>query len=104
LAPGGILVFSIEHPYIKYFDHWESTNYFETDLVKYTWHGFGKSVDVPSYRRPRRAVINPLVDAGFTLDHILEPKPTEEFKTADPEGYAELMRAPGFMCIRAVRQ
>jgi SAM-dependent methyltransferase len=103
LAPGGILVFSMEHPFTKYYDHRQICSYFDTDLVKYTWHGFGKSVDVPSYRRPLASVINPLISAGFSLEYILEPKPTEEFKLADPIDYEELMHNPGFLCVRALR-
>ncbi len=101
LVPGGILVFSFEHPFNNYFDHRENSNYFDIELVKYTWRGFGKRVDVPSYRRPLGEVLNPLISAGFSLERILEPLPTEEFKAADPKDYEELMRSPGFLFIRA---
>jgi len=37
------------------------------------------------------------------LDQILEPLPTEEFYEKDPEDYEELIRSPGFMCVRAVK-
>ncbi len=104
LLPGGVLVFSMEHPCIKYIDHQQTSNYFDTDLVEYTWRGFGTPVNVPSYRRPFGEVVNPLIQAGFILDRVLEPLPTEEFKAADPEGYAELSRSPGFMCLRAVKK
>jgi SAM-dependent methyltransferase len=103
LKPGGHLVFSMEHPYIKYADHQESSNYFVIERVEYTWRGFGGAVRVPSYRRPMQAVINPLIRAGFTLEQILEPLPTEEFRQREPEEYAELSRTPGFMCVRAVK-
>ncbi len=104
LVRGGILVFSMEHPFGKFYDHMDTSNYFDTDLVEYTWRGFGTPVRVPSYRRPMSAVINPLIAAGFTLDRLLEPQPTLQFKEADPEDYDLLMRSPGFMCIRAVKQ
>jgi SAM-dependent methyltransferase len=39
LKPGGCLVFSMEHPYAKYDDHRETSNYFEVELVEYTWRG-----------------------------------------------------------------
>jgi hypothetical protein len=65
--------------------------------------GFGGAVRVPSYRRPMSAVINPLIRAGFTLDHILEPLPTQDFRLSEPEEYAELSRRPGFLCVRAVK-
>ena len=41
-------------------------------------------------------MINPLLQAGFILDQILEPLPIEEFYEKDPEEYEELMPQPGF--------
>jgi SAM-dependent methyltransferase len=99
----GYLIFSMEHPYMKYATHHLMSNYFKVERVEYVWRGFGKPVRVPSYRRPMSAVINPLLKAGFILDQILEPLPTREFKDEDPEDYEELMRSPGFMCIRAMK-
>ncbi|MFU8827552.1 MAG: class I SAM-dependent methyltransferase, partial [Brevefilum sp.] len=52
LRPGGVLVFSMEHPMLKYFDHQAETNYFNVERVSYTWRGFGAPVTVPSYWRP----------------------------------------------------
>ena len=102
LKAGGCLVFSMEHPYGKFYIHQETGNYYNVELVEYTWRGFGKPVIVPSYRRPLSGVINPLLKAGFTLDQILEPLPTREFRLLAPEDYEELIRSPGFMCVRAV--
>ena len=56
-----------------------------------------------SYRRPLAEVINPLLEAGFMLDRLLEPLPVEEFRKRAPEDYEELMRRPGFMCVRAIK-
>jgi ubiquinone/menaquinone biosynthesis C-methylase UbiE len=103
LCKGGCLVFSIEHPYAKYHDHRETSNYFEIHQVVYTWRGFGTPVRVPSYRRPISTVINPLITAGFILDQILEPLPTQEFAQHDPQEYQVLMKSPGFMCVRALK-
>jgi len=103
LKPSGLLVFSMEHPFGKFYDHRQASNYFDTELVEYTWYDFGKPVNVPSYRRPLGQVINPLIAAGFSVDQILEPQPMAEFKTAEPKDYEYLMRNPGFMCIRAVK-
>ena len=103
LQPGGYLVFSMEHPYMKYATHHLMSNYFKVERVEYVWRGFGKPVRVPSYRRPLSGVINPLLQAGFILEQILEPLPTEEFLERDPEDYEELMHSPGFMCVRAIK-
>jgi hypothetical protein len=48
-------------------------------------------------------MINPLLRAGFRLDMLLEPLPTDTFREADPERYARLMEQPGFLCVRALR-
>ena len=103
LKEGGRLVFSMEHPYGKFYIHQETGIYYNVELVEYTWRGFGKPVVVPSYRRPMSGVINPLLKAGFILDQILEPLPTQEFRLLAPEDYKDLIRNPGFMCVRAVK-
>jgi SAM-dependent methyltransferase len=103
LKERGCLVFSIEHPYPKYYNNREKSNYFEVELLEQEWSGFGMIVQVPSYRRPLSEVINPLVAAGFRLDRLLEPTPIEDFRKHAPEAYKVLSTSPGFMCIRAVK-
>ncbi len=100
LKRGGLLVFSVGHPFFD-FVYYKSENYFATEKVGTVWRGFGKPVYVPAYRHSLSALINPLLDAGFSLERVLEPLPTEEFQQADPEEYEQLMRSPGFLCVRA---
>jgi len=71
LRDRGTLVFSMEHPYAKYNDHRETSNYFDVELVEYEWRGFSTPVQVPSYRRPLSEVVNPLINAGFSVEKIL---------------------------------
>ncbi|HEU4326442.1 MAG TPA: hypothetical protein VFS21_25095 [Roseiflexaceae bacterium] len=56
---------------------------------------------MPTFRRPLSAAINPLLEAGFALDRLLEPQPTEAFRQADPARYARLLLRPTFLCVRA---
>jgi hypothetical protein len=56
---------------------------------------------MPSFRRSLSATLSPLVEAGFCLERILEPKPTDEFKKADQKHYEELSQQPCFLCVRA---
>lgn len=101
LRVGGCLVFSVTHPLFDYL-YFKSSNYFETELVGNEWHGFGSvRVHMPSFRRSLQATLNPLLDAGFCPEKILEPKPTDDFKAADPRHYEELSRQPCFLCVRA---
>jgi SAM-dependent methyltransferase len=104
LKSPGWLVFSFGHPFTEFDIRRETSNYHQVELVDYTWTGFGLRINMPSYRRPLAEVVNPLLAAGFILDKLLEPLPTEEFKQADPEDYEKLMRNPGFMCLRALKR
>jgi SAM-dependent methyltransferase len=108
LKPGGVFVFSCGHPLGDYLllTKWRiSENYFAVELSEWPWHGFGEPYPiVKAYRRPLGAVITPLLRSGFILDRLLEPRPTEEFKRADPDDYEKLSNQPGFLCIRAKKQ
>lgn len=101
LRAGGHFVLSVTHPFFDY-TYFKSEKYFETELVGSVWRGFDTvRVHMPSYRRSLEETLNPLIEAGFRLEKILEPRPTEEFKQADTEDYEELMERPCFLCIRA---
>ena len=102
LGEGGVLVFSVEHPFTKTVWH-KAEDYFMTERGEMTWTGFGVDVVVPSYRRPLEAMIEPLHGAGFLVERILEPRPTEEYRRADPEGYEKVSKRATFMCVRARR-
>lgn len=108
LKPGGWLVYSSGHPFGDWLylqrHEYPGNNYFATMQFTLPWHGFGQPEPlVTSYRRPLGAMINPLLRAGFRLDTLLEPLPTDAFREADPEGYERLMQQPGFLCVRAQR-
>lgn len=100
LKRGGLLVFSVGHPFFEA-TYFKSDKYFETERVSCVWRGFGFPVEMPSYRRPLGAVINPLIESGFELVQVLEPRPTEQFRHDDPIGYERLIRQPSFLCIKA---
>lgn len=100
VRPGGVVVASTHHP----FDtsrRADDGDYFAVERTSHVWTGFGDPVEVPSYHRPLAAMLDPLLDAGFALDRLVEPTPTEAFREADPEGYEELSRRPSFLCLRA---
>jgi SAM-dependent methyltransferase len=103
LRPGGHFIFSVTHPSFDYV-YFKSNNYFETEFVSSEWKGFEKvRVNMPSFRRSLEATLNPIAEAGFRLEKILEPRPTEEFQKADPEEYEKLLEQPVFLCIRATK-
>ena len=105
LKSGGWLMFSCGHPMgdFLYFDrHGLTADYFQIQQFDMRWASFGDPASViRSYRRPLGTVLNPLIQAGFNLERLLEPLPTEAFRQADPEGYAQLLHAPAFLGVRA---
>jgi SAM-dependent methyltransferase len=100
LRPGGFLAFSTHHPLDDYLA-FEAENYFETERERMTWSAGGEKVDVPFYRRPFAEVINPLLETGFQLDELVEPKPTATFEEKKPESYEKRRKYPTFLCVRA---
>ncbi len=103
LHANGQLIISITHPFFD-FNYFQSEHYFETEAVKCTWKGFGKPVEVNSYRRSLGACLLPLTDNGFYIDRLIEPKPVEEFERFDARHFKELNEFPSFMCLRAVKK
>jgi ubiquinone/menaquinone biosynthesis C-methylase UbiE len=103
LKDNGTLVISIEHPFYEY-NFFRSENYFAVENVKCTWKGFGRPIEVNSFRRPLHECLSPLTDNGFYIDRLVEPKPTKEFEQLDPKHFKELNKFPAFMGIRAVKR
>ena len=103
LKPKGLFIMSIEHSFFE-FNYFKSTKYFDVEPVKCTWKGFGKPIEINSYRRPLHECISPLTDNGFYIDKLIEPKPVAEFEKYDPKHFKELNEFPSFMCIRAIKK
>jgi SAM-dependent methyltransferase len=101
LRQHGQLICSVHHPFSDFHEYDEAENYFETEVVSQMWSDFGDPVRVPHYRRPLSEMIGPLLNAGFNLDRLLEPTPTEQFEERSPELYDELSTRPMFLCLRA---
>jgi SAM-dependent methyltransferase len=97
LAPAGRLVFSTHHP-IADTQQFSLPDYFATQVIDDEFKDVGP---VRYYRRPLTAMFEALHRAGFAVDGLLEPRPTEGFREVQPEAYERLMREPIFLVIRA---
>lgn len=93
-------MFSAQHPVDEYIA-FEAENYFEIERERMTWLASGEEIDVPFYRRPFSEVINPLIETGFQLDELVEPKPKETFKEKKQESYEKRLKYPTLLCVRA---
>jgi 2-polyprenyl-6-hydroxyphenyl methylase/3-demethylubiquinone-9 3-methyltransferase len=105
LVKGGRLVFSTEHPAFDWVAlHRERESYFATELVSAYFTGFGEPHHfIEYYRRPMEEVFNPLIESGFVIERVLEPRPAREMEHADPKLFRQLNHEPCFLCIRALR-
>lgn len=96
LAPGGWLQFSTHYP-LPEATRLGTRRYQEVEPVEDDW---GRVGTVRFYRRPLSAIVNALVDAGFRVERLVEPIPTEQFRAAKPESYERLLRQPEFLLFR----
>jgi SAM-dependent methyltransferase len=91
----GELIFSIHHPLME-FVHFKRENYMEIELLEDEWTMGEEKIEVQFYRRPLNKMLQPLIDAGFYIEKVLEPEPAKEFKEKLPEAYERLLKRPNF--------
>lgn len=101
LKPGGTLVFSAHHPVDDQLAY--GGTYFDVERQTMELETPDGPVTVPFYVRPLAEVVNPLVDAGFRIDEVVEPTPTEGFREKKPESYEKRLKQPTFLCVRATK-
>lgn len=115
LNKDGVLVFSMEHPMTTCFKPTENIkkSHIEFDNKYYglfsDYNREGSRVknwndrDVIFYHRNMETIINTLINNGFKIDKILEPKPSEE-AIKKVEKYIHQYDRPFFLFIRAVKE
>ena len=97
LKPGGTLVFSTHHPIRQ--ESLLDPGYLRAELIEERWDWLGEMMRY--YQRPLRDLTEPLATAGFVIERICEPTPSEALKLRDPKGYDQLCRIPAFIFVRA---
>ena len=118
LRPGGRLAFSISHPCfmtkgsrwirdehgVKF--NWVVGDYFDTSGWVERWRFTDAPRDVPEFAVPRfdrtlSEFVNAVLDAGFILRRIEEPRPSEEYCQDHPSQRGWRDHAALFLYIRA---
>jgi 2-polyprenyl-3-methyl-5-hydroxy-6-metoxy-1,4-benzoquinol methylase len=118
LRPGGMLAFSITHPCFitkgsKWLRDergvpvkWMVSEYFNPDGWVEQWRFTDAPPDAPVFASPRfdrtlSEYVNGLIDAGFALARIEEPRPPEEYCRAHPGQRGWRDHAALFLYFRA---
>lgn len=97
LRPDGWLLFSTGHPAADV-AHYNPARYLEVEAREDVMEWAGR---VRFYRRPMSRIVNDLVQAGFAIERMEEPEPTDAFRELKPQAYARILRQPEFLFIRA---
>ncbi|SHE52526.1 Methyltransferase domain-containing protein [Seinonella peptonophila] len=111
LKPGGIFVFSVEHPIFTsrneqdwYYD--EHGNRLHWPIDHYQLEGVRETTflaeNVIKYHRTISTYLNDLIQVGFQIQAVEEPRPSEEMLAEIPEMKDE-NRRPMFLLISAVK-
>lgn len=111
LKKGGCFVFSAEHPIFTaqgtqdwHYDqngkilHFPVDNYFTEGERKANFLG----EEVTKYHKTLTTYLNGLLTNGFTIQNIVEPKPTEEMVKNIP-GMADELRRPMMIIVKGVK-
>jgi SAM-dependent methyltransferase len=110
LTPGGVLVYSTEHPIYTarlpgegwiVDQHgervgWQIDNYFHEGMREEHWFVGG----VRKYHRTMATLLDGLLDAGFRIERVVEPAPDADRLQLRPQE-SEHLRRPMFLLVRA---
>jgi 2-polyprenyl-3-methyl-5-hydroxy-6-metoxy-1,4-benzoquinol methylase len=98
LRPGGRLVLSTHHP----MEDWRRLggSYFDVELVEEVWRD---DWDVRYWRQPLTATCAEATGAGFLIERLVEPQPSEDLRRRFPEVHAKLAERPAFVMLRLLR-
>jgi ubiquinone/menaquinone biosynthesis C-methylase UbiE len=103
LKPGGRLVFSAQNP-ISAFAYYQPPSAFGVHYVEAAWKSFGgKPVTMPDHYRSFEEMINPLIQAGFSIQAVADSRPDERLKEIDPKAYERYSKSPFGLCISAIK-
>jgi SAM-dependent methyltransferase len=99
LRPGGWAVISLEHPFGPPLPS-RRGGYFDTELIADTWRKGDVEVTQQFWRRPLAAALDAFASAGFVVDRVAEPQPSDEALGRFPKELASLVGVPVFIVYR----
>lgn len=95
LAAGGTALVTTVHP--AYFRRHHGVGHAGVERFESEW----ADTALTTYARPMSAAVTPLVEAGFELELLDEPRPPEAYREAAPSRYDRAVETPELLCLRA---
>jgi hypothetical protein len=99
LRPDGWAVISLDHPFGAPLPT-QRGGYFDTELATDTWRKGDVEVSQQFWRRPLSATLDAFAAAGFVVDRVAEPQPSDEALMRFPDELAGLVGVPVFIVYR----
>ena len=75
-------------------------SYFTTERIEETW---SMGLQVAYRRAPLSTLVDEFGRAGFVVEKLVEPRPTETMKHKYPEAYEKLSRVPAFIAFQLMK-
>ncbi|HEY8898300.1 MAG TPA: class I SAM-dependent methyltransferase [Niastella sp.] len=97
LRPGGIVVFSTDHPEASFVKAIPVTG---REKKSFFWDGYGIYMD--TYMRPWRQITESLEANQLDIEKTIDPVPTEDCRVKFPDIYERLIANPNFICVKAI--
>lgn len=97
--PKGWAVISLDHPFGAPLPT-QRGGYFDTELATDTWRKGDVEVSQQFWRRPLSATLDAFAAAGFVVDRVAEPQPSDEALMRFPDELAGLVGVPVFIVYR----
>ena len=88
LRPGGRLLVSTTHPMSE--QRWLGGSYYEGGRVEAPIGGPGNGFSISFERMTVEQFVNELLDGGFVLERLLEPRPSAALRDVDPARFEVL--------------
>ncbi len=101
LKPGGAVTFSTHHPSMDW--RHSPENYFAHIEITEQWNVGGRRTPVTFWRRSLGAMTEAIAAAGFVIERLEEPTPSNELAALDPKADSQLRSKPQFLFFRLRR-
>ncbi len=101
LRPGGAAVVSTQHQTADWLR--KGGAYFDRRLETDSWQLAAGEQAVSFWREPLSDLSAAATGAGFVIERLIEPRPSETMRLRFPRDHAKLSREPGFLVLRLRR-